>query len=49
MCVKPEMDDSGNIVGKPEYQEFVISGAEFEQYRQQWWQRVEQYYLLNTP
>jgi genome maintenance exonuclease 1 len=48
MCVKPEMDDSGNIVGKPEYQEFVISGAEFEQYRQQWWQRVEQYYLLNT-
>ena len=49
MCVKPEMDDSGNIVGRPEYQEFVISGAEFEQYRQQWWQRVEQYYLLNTP
>jgi genome maintenance exonuclease 1 len=48
MCVKPEMDDSGNIVGQPEYQEFVISGAEFEQYRQQWWQRVEQYYLLNT-
>lgn len=49
MCVKPEMDDSGNIVGQPEYQEFIISGAEFEQYRQQWWQRVEQYYLLNTP
>jgi len=49
MCVKPEMDDSGNIIGQPEYQEFVISGAEFEQYRQQWWQRVEQYYLLNTP
>jgi genome maintenance exonuclease 1 len=48
MCVKPEMDDSGNIIGQPEYQEFVISGVEFEQYRQQWWQRVEQYYLLNT-
>jgi genome maintenance exonuclease 1 len=48
MCVKPEMDDSGNIIGQPEYQEFVISGAEFEQYRQQWWKRVEQYYLLNT-
>lgn len=48
MCVKPEMDDGGNIVSQPQYQEFVIAGAEFEQYRQQWWHRVEQYYLLNT-
>jgi len=48
MCVKPEMDDQGNITTEPAYQEFVIQGPEFEQYRQQWWQRVEQYYLLNT-
>ena len=48
MCVKPEMDDRGNITTEPAYQEFVIQGPEFEQYRQQWWQRVEQYYLLNT-
>ena len=48
MCVKPEMDDQGNITTEPAYQEFVIQGPEFEQYRQLWWQRVEQYYLLNT-
>jgi genome maintenance exonuclease 1 len=48
MCVKPEMDDLGTITTQPVYQEFVLQGAEFEQYRQQWWQRVEQYYLLNT-
>ena len=47
MCVKPEMDDQGNLTTQPEYQEFVISGAEFEQYRRLWWQRVEQYYLQN--
>jgi hypothetical protein len=47
MCVKPEMDDQGNLTTQPQYQEFVISGAEFEQYRQQWWRRVEQYYLLS--
>jgi hypothetical protein len=47
MCVKPEMDDQGNLTTEPEYQEFVISGMEFEMYRQLWWQRVEQYYLQN--
>ena len=47
MCVKPEMDDQGNLTTQPEYQEFVISGMEFEMYRQLWWQRVEQYYLQN--
>ena len=48
MCVKPEMDDQGNITTEPAYQEFVIQGSEFEHYRGLWWQRVEQYYLLNT-
>jgi genome maintenance exonuclease 1 len=48
MCVKPEVDDMGNVISQPEYQEFVLEGAEFEQYRSQWWRRVEQYYLLNT-
>lgn len=47
MCVKPDMDDQQNIVKPPEYQEFVLEGAEFEYYRQQWWKRVEQFYLLN--
>lgn len=30
-----------------EYQEFVISGTEFEDYSQRWLSRVEQYYKLN--
>lgn len=48
MCVKPEIDSQGNLMTEPKYQEFVLQGAEFEHYRQQWWSRVEQYYLLNT-
>ena len=47
MCVKPELDANHNIVGKPQYQEFVLEGAEFEKYRSAWWKRVEQYYVLN--
>lgn len=47
MCVKPELDQDHNIVGKPQYQEFVLEGSEFEKYRSAWWRRVEQYYLLN--
>lgn len=48
MCAKPEIDDMGRVITRPEYQEFVLEGAEFELYRQLWWQRVEQYYVLNT-
>jgi hypothetical protein len=48
MCVKPDVDDQMNIVKPPEYQEFILEGARFEMYRQLWWQRVEQYYLLNS-
>lgn len=48
MCVKPETDEHMNIITPPEYQEFVLEGAQFELYRQLWWQRVEQYYVLNS-
>ena len=44
MCAKPETDDQGNVITEPQYQEWVIEGAEFEQWRQRWWTRVEQYY-----
>jgi ATP-dependent exoDNAse (exonuclease V) beta subunit len=44
MCVKPEMDEAGLIIGEPQYQEFVIEGNEFEKWRQEWWKRVELYY-----
>jgi hypothetical protein len=48
MCVKPELDTQGQIVKPPQYQEFVIDGAEFERWTTEWWRRVEQYYLLNS-
>jgi hypothetical protein len=41
------LDQNHNIIGSPQYQEFVLQGQEFEQYRQQWWKKVEQYYMLN--
>ena len=44
MCVKPETDEMGNVLTKPEYQEFVLEGSNFEKYRTLWWKRVEQYY-----
>lgn len=47
MCVKPDLDEQFNIIKPPEYQEFVLEGDEFEHYRQLWWKRVEQYYMLN--
>jgi len=47
MCVKPEFDEQMNMIKPPEYQEFVLEGREFEHYRDQWWKKVEQYYLLN--
>jgi len=48
MCVKPDLDANHNIVGEPKYQEFVLEGGEFDRYRDLWWRRVEQFYLLNT-
>lgn len=47
MCVKPEINDKGNIVSKPVYQEFILEGTEFEKYRSMWWCRVEQFYTAN--
>ena len=47
MCVRPDIDAQNNIISPPQYQEFLIEGDEFEHWRQEWWKRVEQYYLLN--
>lgn len=41
MCVKPASD-----LAKPEYQEFVISGDEFDHWCAEWNKRVELYYLM---
>ena len=44
MCAKPTVDDQGNVVSEPEYQEWVVEGAEFAKWTNSWWSRVEQYY-----
>ena len=48
MCVKPDVDEQFNIIKPPEYQEFVLEGNEYDKYKDLWWRRVEQFYLLNT-
>jgi len=45
MCVKPETDANFNITKPPEYQEFVLEEQDFDHWEQQWWKRLEQYYL----
>ena len=47
MCVKPEVDEMGHLKTDPQYQEFIVQGDEFEHWRQQWWKRVEQYYVAS--
>lgn len=43
MCVAPKQDSAGQW-GACQYQEFVLEGAEFQHYTQQWWARLEEYY-----
>jgi len=46
MCVKPPVDDMGNPQARPVYQEFVLKPERFDYWADQWWRRLEQYYLL---
>lgn len=45
MCVRPDMDDQHNIIKPPQYQEFVLKPEDFDRWEQEWWQRLELYYL----
>ena len=45
MCVKPEVDQQGNVISRPQYQEFVLTAQEFDHWEQEWWKRLELYYL----
>jgi hypothetical protein len=47
MCVRPELDDAFNIIKPPQYQEFVLKPEEFDYWEQQWWKRLELYYLTS--
>ena len=43
MCVAPKETRPG-VWDKPEYQEFIIEGTEFDSYTQKWYNRLEEYY-----
>jgi len=47
MCVKPEQDANLNIIKPPQYQEFILEGEEFDHYTNEWWKRLELYYLTS--
>ena len=47
MCVKPEQDAQLNIINPPQYQEFILEGEEFDHYCNEWWKRLELYYLTS--
>jgi len=47
MCVKPELDSQGNVLTEPQYQEFVLKEQDFDHWEQQWWKRLELYYLTS--
>ena len=45
MCVKPPTDDMGNPLARPQYQEFILKPEYFDYWSDQWWRRLELYYL----
>lgn len=47
MCVKPEVDEMGNVLTEPQYQEFVLTPEKFDYWSDQWWKRLELYYMTS--
>jgi genome maintenance exonuclease 1 len=45
MCVRPQVTKEEVIIGQPEYQEFVLEPEDFDYWADQWWRRLELYYL----
>ena len=46
MCVKPEVDpNTMEPMHRPQYQEFVLKPEDFDYWADQWWRRLELYYL----
>ena len=45
MCVKPPVDEMGNPLARPVYQEFILTPERFDHWSDQWWRRLELYYL----
>lgn len=46
MCVKPEEISPGKW-GDPQYQQFIMTAADFKIWEHKWWDKVEQYYKIN--
>jgi genome maintenance exonuclease 1 len=47
MCVKPSVDEMGNPLERPQYQEFTLEPKDFDYWSDQWWKRLEQYYMMS--
>ena len=45
MCVRPDLDAQYNIIKPPQYQEFLLKPEDFDHWEQEWWRRLELYYL----
>jgi hypothetical protein len=39
------VDADGRPTARPEYQEFILERKDFDYWADQWWKRLEQYYL----
>ena len=48
MAVKPEVDkETMEPLTRPQYQEFVLTAQDFDRWEQEWWKRLEQYYMIS--
>lgn len=45
MCVKPQVTNDEVIIGECQYQEFILEPKDFDYWADQWWRRLELYYL----
>lgn len=56
IAIKPATDrdgflklaENGEPMAPPDYQESVIEGQEFDHWSDQWWQRLEQFYVMRS-
>lgn len=48
MCVKPTVDSTTmEPTDRPQYQEFILEPKDFDRWEQEWWKRLELYYMIS--
>jgi len=48
MCVKPTVDPTTmEPTDRPQYQEFILEPKDFDRWEQEWWKRLELYYMIS--